>query len=244
MTVKFIRVQDPSLAVSMYTTGTRAFVNDGLQEALFPPRLVDPSDPDEQHRVRIGALKKRLVAPNAWSIAAVDDDVKDEDGGVKVQGYAAWYGPETPAVGDDQPRQDEEEQGWVEDGEGSLRGDGVKFPRCMDVKVYQRLKNIVNESKRMLLGEPARPVWYLRSLAVDPDFSGRGLATQLVQWGIDRAKEDNIPAFLESSPAALGLYKRLGFVVVEDLPPLDNGHVLTIMYMDPDTNRKIPSQAN
>jgi hypothetical protein len=159
MTIKFIRVQDPSLAASMHTANRNAFVNDGLQEALFPPRLFDPSDPDEEHRFRIESLKKRLVAPEAWTIAAIDDDVKDEDGGVKVMGYAAWYEPETPAVGENQPQHDEEEQGEVDDGEGGLRGDGVKSPKCMDVKVYQQLKRSLDESKRKLLGEPARPVW-------------------------------------------------------------------------------------
>jgi ribosomal protein S18 acetylase RimI-like enzyme len=77
----------------------------------------------------------------------------------------------------------------------------------------------------------------LRSLAVDPAFSGRGIATQLVKWGIDKAKEDKVPAFLESSPAAIGVYKRQGFVVLEDSPPLDNGHVLTLMLMDPEEKK-------
>jgi len=143
----------------MYSINRRAFVNDGLQEALFPSSLFDPSDPDEQHRFRIGMLKDRLAAPKAWSTAAVDDDIKDEDGGVKMLGYAAWYEPESSAAENGQPRQDEEEQGWVKDGEGGLRGDGEKFPRCMDVNVYQELDRMVDESKRMLLGEPARPAW-------------------------------------------------------------------------------------
>jgi ribosomal protein S18 acetylase RimI-like enzyme len=72
----------------------------------------------------------------------------------------------------------------------------------------------------------------LGSLAVDPDFSGRGIATQLVQWGINKAEEDNVPAFLEASPAALGLYKRLGFVVVREAPALIHNLVLTIMVKD------------
>jgi ribosomal protein S18 acetylase RimI-like enzyme len=73
----------------------------------------------------------------------------------------------------------------------------------------------------------------LGSLAVDPDFSGRGIATQLVQWGIDKAEEDKIPAFLEATPAALGLYKRLGFVVVKEVPALIDGLALTVMVKDP-----------
>lgn len=266
MPIELIRPQDPALAASMYATGRRAFAKDGLQAALFPPKLHNPSDPDEEHRFRIKELGKRLISENAWTIFAVDEDVKDEDGGVRVLGYASWFQPEISSAAEDKGGvppgevKNEEDEGWVEDGDGNLRGDGVKFPKCMDGRPYRQLETMLKDSKRVVLGEPAKPTWCtlvsfifpiqlsnlraldriahhahadLRSLAVDPDFSGRGIATRLVQWGIDKAKEDNVPAFLESSPAALSLYKRMGFVVRLETPPLDNGHDLTLMVLEP-----------
>ncbi|KAF1812936.1 hypothetical protein P152DRAFT_367512, partial [Eremomyces bilateralis CBS 781.70] len=50
-------------------------------------------------------------------------------------------------------------------------------------------------------------------LAVDPAFKGRGIASKLVKWGTDRADGDGLPAYLESTPAAVGVYERLGFKV-------------------------------
>jgi hypothetical protein len=159
MAIKLIHVEDPSLAGSMYMINRRAFTNDGLQIVLFPPRLIDPADPDEEHRFRLEVLRKRLVAPGAWSIVAIDNDVKDEDGVVKVMGYASWYAPEASAVGDGLSGQDEKDEGWVDDGEGGFRGDGVKYPRCLDIKVLQEVERSSEESKRLILGDPAKPGW-------------------------------------------------------------------------------------
>jgi predicted N-acetyltransferase YhbS len=68
-------------------------------------------------------------------------------------------------------------------------------------------------------------------LAVDPGFKGKGIASSLVQWGIDKAEEVGLPAYLESSPAAVGLYTRLGFKELRKISVIrnDESHFLTVM---------------
>jgi predicted N-acetyltransferase YhbS len=71
----------------------------------------------------------------------------------------------------------------------------------------------------------------LASLAVDPDFKGKGIASKLVKWGIGKAEEAGMPAYLESSPAAVAVYRRLGFKELRKLNVIRNNesHPLTVM---------------
>ncbi|KAI9652931.1 MAG: hypothetical protein M1829_001358 [Trizodia sp. TS-e1964] len=53
--------------------------------------------------------------------------------------------------------------------------------------------------------------WYLRFLTVQPALHRRGIGTLLVQWGLDRAHGDGVPAMLESAPMAVALYRKCAF---------------------------------
>ena len=46
---------------------------------------------------------------------------------------------------------------------------------------------------------PAEPLWYLDQLGVDPSRQGEGLGRALVRFGLDRAAEAGLPAFLETA---------------------------------------------
>lgn len=63
----------------------------------------------------------------------------------------------------------------------------------------------------------------LGSLAVDPEFAGRGIASQLVQWGIDTSESDGKTIYLESTVAAKKLYTRLGFETIKEMPMVEDG---------------------
>lgn len=57
----------------------------------------------------------------------------------------------------------------------------------------------------------------LTFVGTHPKFQDRGAGTLLTEWGLSRAKKDNVPIYLESTVAASSLYRRLGFVALDGL---------------------------
>ena len=58
----------------------------------------------------------------------------------------------------------------------------------------------------------------LNFVATDPSYRRRGAATQLLQWGIERSKQEGVPIYLESTVEAGPLYEGLGFVLKGVIP--------------------------
>lgn len=80
-------------------------------------------------------------------------------------------------------------------------------------------------------------------LATDPAHQGKGAARELLQWGVQRATEDGLPAYLEASDSGMVLYRKLGFVEARQLiiKPADaesaSGPVVTYaMVREPGSN--------
>jgi ribosomal protein S18 acetylase RimI-like enzyme len=59
-------------------------------------------------------------------------------------------------------------------------------------------------------------------LAVHPEFGGKGIASCLVKWGLEQCERVSLPAYVEATPVAVGLYKRLGFVELRTIEILDD----------------------
>lgn len=55
----------------------------------------------------------------------------------------------------------------------------------------------------------------LMYMCVDKQWRRKGASTMCVQWGLDRCREMNLPAYLEASADGEPVYKRLGFGEVE-----------------------------
>jgi GNAT superfamily N-acetyltransferase len=57
-------------------------------------------------------------------------------------------------------------------------------------------------------------------LAVHPSWQRKGIGKMLMRDGIARARRENVPARLESSPSGAGMYKNVGFRQVGSMTEL------------------------
>jgi GNAT superfamily N-acetyltransferase len=53
--------------------------------------------------------------------------------------------------------------------------------------------------------------WELDGMYVVPKFQRKSLGKQLLQWGIEQARIENIPIVIKSSPVGLYFYEHSGF---------------------------------
>ncbi|KAF1998105.1 hypothetical protein P154DRAFT_263009 [Amniculicola lignicola CBS 123094] len=219
-----------NFAREMCDCGARAFENDALDHALFPRHLRTLENENPIHEFRVERLKQRLLNP-AWRYVLATHD--SGHGHARVVGYAGWVVPRQ--VNEQEHGKDENSTGNHVKPEAGTE-DAAIFPPGMDVEVFKHTMEIIERTRKELLGDNENNVWNLCSLAVDPEFQGRSIASNLVTWGLERADKDHVPAYLESTPAAVRVYTRLGFKELKKLHVLkDNkSHNLTVMLRTPD----------
>lgn len=64
---------------------------------------------------------------------------------------------------------------------------------------------------------PQAPCWFLEIIGVDTPHQGAGLGKALITHGLALARQERMPAFLETgNPRNVQYYERFGFRVVED----------------------------
>jgi GNAT superfamily N-acetyltransferase len=77
---------------------------------------------------------------------------------------------------------------------------------------------------------PTEPCWFLDAVAVAPAAQGQGLGRALVMHGLERARADRCPAFLETSTQRnVAFYESLGFQVTGQQQAPDGGPVIWFM---------------
>ncbi|KAK1458987.1 acetyltransferase [Colletotrichum melonis] len=59
-------------------------------------------------------------------------------------------------------------------------------------------------------------LWAGRKYVLKPEHQRKGVGALLTKWGLDMAELAGLPVYLESSEEGFGLYKRLGFEVLQD----------------------------
>jgi GNAT superfamily N-acetyltransferase len=77
-----------------------------------------------------------------------------------------------------------------------------------------------------LIHMQGRPYCLLTNLCTHPDFQRRGAAIALVEWGVNKADQLRVPAYLEASDVDYGLYAKLGFKKIDTVTTVIDGELV------------------
>ncbi|KAI1452866.1 acyl-CoA N-acyltransferase [Annulohypoxylon moriforme] len=101
------------------------------------------------------------------------------------------------------------------------------WPEGADVALLEKFFSTIDQKHKDILQD--RPHWYLDILGVRKEVQGKGIGSQLVKWGVAKADEVGIEAFLAASPAGAPMYQKHGFEIHSTVPMGENGRVETFM---------------
>ena len=102
--------------------------------------------------------------------------------------------------------------------------EGRPWPNDMNIELHNWML-MARDSEREHWQEKGKACWILMHLVTRFSQRGRGAASMLIDWGVERAQEDGVPAYLEAGVTAIPLYAKHGFQQFGDLFRLDlRGH--------------------
>ncbi|CRK31779.1 hypothetical protein BN1708_005579 [Verticillium longisporum] len=163
-------------------------------------------DVDTEHRVRPQAWRPDQLAHRTTIINHTDD----VNGNEVIASIAQWA-----RFGDGGQKMD----CWYFDPRNALRplsslamkAHAWLWPsRAVDAKEEDIIERAYPFFDDIWTGKRAES-WYLEALGVRPDFQGQGVGYNLVQWGIQRAREEGICASVVSAKGKDGFYTKCGF---------------------------------
>ncbi|KAI0970301.1 acyl-CoA N-acyltransferase [Xylaria arbuscula] len=161
-----------------------AFGPDEFSPILFPGPFPEPA-PGQWTRAEELANVLRTDPSTRW-LKVVDTDIAPTEDNKQMIGFAQWNindGSQIPPP----PR---------------VFGAGCNAEACDAVfKGLQKIRLAYLEKKHL----------HLRLLFVDPEHQRRGAGAILIKWGVDKAKELGLPAYVEASTTGHPLYLRSGF---------------------------------
>jgi GNAT superfamily N-acetyltransferase len=97
------------------------------------------------------------------------------------------------------------------------------------VRIFHKFDNI----------RPRQPHWYVLILGVHPDHQGKGLGGELLRQVLQRAHEDRVAVYLESSnPKNLDFYRKHGFEVTAEIVPVADCPPIWGLLREPEPNEE------
>ncbi|KAI5461565.1 acyl-CoA N-acyltransferase [Mariannaea sp. PMI_226] len=192
---------------SMCAVYFSAFSDTAIGQSVFPPTS------EAARQFWAHSLTDEVVDPNAAFLVMTTtpsnqggNNTGDQEQKEEVIGFAKWVRPGAP-IETPPPA-----EAWPQDGNPTL---AVEFFGAL------------TEAHKRVMGD--RPHWYLELIGVRKEWMGKGVASAMMRWGVERADEDGLPCFLEATPEGRGMYEKYGFRVL-DQQEFDTEHGKVLEY--------------
>ncbi|KAF2149181.1 acyl-CoA N-acyltransferase [Myriangium duriaei CBS 260.36] len=186
-------------SAEMMPVGMAAFANDELEKASYPTVSMNQSELDSHLQWRTERLRARISGIGKHWFKAIDS----ESG--KIIGFSGIYDPRADRTPSSNP---------LEEG-------ATKNPSPSP-------QEQINERQKKILGD-RKDIWYVPSMAVHPDHSGKGVATKLLAKVLELPDKAGQDVYLAATPSGLKLYQRAGFVAHDTILLLDGKYSLACM---------------
>jgi len=156
-----------------------------LQERFFPASSANARS------FWLQSLADEIKDPNARFLVVVDTDSTAEYPG-NIVAFAKWVVPGAP------PQPPVPDSVWPADGDPTLAG-----------VFFQELVSMHEGNME------ERPHWYLEIISTRREYQGKGAGSLLLDWGVQKADDDAVECYLDSTPEGKGLYLKFGFEEIE-----------------------------
>ncbi|KAH7346605.1 hypothetical protein BKA65DRAFT_502858 [Rhexocercosporidium sp. MPI-PUGE-AT-0058] len=162
------------------------------------------SEAQERLRFHMSQQKRRFFGDRtATYLKVIDDDTKE------IISIARWhYYPNGYSYADG--------IGW----EIHSLAEGSVFPEEMNIELHNFILQERDAERKgwMIANEPC---WILMHLVTRGSQRGRGAAGMLINWGIEKAKDDGVPVYLEAGVMGRPIYEKRGFQQIGEPLVLD-----------------------
>ncbi|PWY80750.1 acyl-CoA N-acyltransferase, partial [Aspergillus sclerotioniger CBS 115572] len=191
----------PSDAPTLATLYLQCF-NSPTERHLWP-------DVPRMHEWWTATFAGKLNRPDEFhTLKVVDTDKGDE-----IVGFLEWKLPAPISIS----------TSTSEGIQGDEEDEYPPYPEEVGgLDLWNKLLVEMGSKTVQVMGE--RRFYFLNILGTHPSYRRRGVASEMIKWGIDRADEEGIEAFVISAPMARPVYLKHGFELVLEGEDLGGEH--------------------
>ncbi|KAF7596483.1 hypothetical protein BBP40_001355 [Aspergillus hancockii] len=126
-------------------------------------------------------------------VKVLDTSTRDAHGQHPILGFALWILPD-------------------DGGRGDQTAVGISWPQTSDSTLCKRYFSVKEAKEKEFMG--SRPHWSLSMLAVHPQYAGRNIENELLDWGLLQAKVEGKDTYVTARQEMAGFYQKRGFRIL------------------------------